>query len=144
MKVTEWAYEYIIGFLAADKEAGRLFLKTLSPFAGEDENCLDVLKLVPLGQQNANPVAFATVCPCKKDFYDFVQAVKEGADFSDARYDYAKGKGITLAQFNNVKSKVQFLQFRVIRDLQTNEAIPRSLTVEQYLSGKGYEIKNEV
>jgi hypothetical protein len=140
--VTEWAYEYIIGFLAADKAAGKAFVKKLAPFASDDEEaCFDALQLVPLGQPEAEPVAFSTVCPCKKDFYDFVNAVKEGADFSDSRYDYGKARDITLAEFNAIKSKVHFIQFRVRRDLTTNEEIPRAISLEQYLNGKGYQIK---
>lgn len=140
--VTEWAFEYIIGFLAADKAAGKAFIKKLAPFASDDEEaCFDSLQLVPLGQPEAEPAAFATVCPCKKDFYDFVQAVKEQADFSDPRYDYGKNKGITLSEFNAIKSKVAFITTRIRRDLTTNQPIPRPITVDQYLAGKGYQIK---
>ena len=141
MKVSEWAYEYIIAFSAADKAIGKAFIKTLAPFAGDDENCLEAMQLVPIGQPDAAVAAYATVCPCKKDFYDFVKAAKEDAPFSDSRYDYGKNKSITLNQFNTVKAAVLFIEVRIRRDLTTNEVIARPISIEQYLANKGYEQK---
>lgn len=139
---TEWAYEYIIAFNAADVDTiGKAFVKKMSPYSEDEEGSFDGYPLVPLGQPDADPVAYATVCPCKQDFYDFVKAAKEGADFSDPRYDYGKNKGVTLAQFNALKSAVLFISVRQRRDLNTNEEIPRPVSLEDYLQGKGYEIK---
>jgi hypothetical protein len=141
---TEWAYEYIIAFNAADVETiGKAFVKKMSPYGESEDAAFDGYKLVPLGQPEVEPVAYATVCPCKQDFYDFVKAAKEGADFSDSRYDYGKNKGVTLAQFNALKSAVLFIAVRQIRDLETNEEIPRPISMDEYLANKGYEIKVE-
>lgn len=141
-QVTEWAYEYIIGFAAADKAIGKQFVKVMAPFPGDNEdNAFEVMKLVPLGQPDAVPVAYATVCPCKQDFYDFIKATKEGAPFSDPRYDYGKERDITLAQFNALKAAVLFIKTRIRRDLVTNEPVPSPVTVDEFLAGKGYELK---
>jgi len=139
---TEWAYEYIIAFSAADVDTiGKAFVKKMSPFGENEEGAFDGYPLVPLGHPDAAIAAYATVCPCKKDFYDFVKAAKEGASFSDPRYDYGKNKGVTLAQFNALKSAVLFIAVRQRRDLETNEEIPREISVQDYLANKGYEIK---
>ena len=141
-KVTEWAYEFIVGFSIADKAIGKAFIRAMAPFPNDpdsEESALGAIRLKVLGDVTDTVVAYATVCPCKADFYDFFQAVKEAAPFSDPRYDFAKSRGFTLAQFSTLKAAVLFINIRQQRDLVTNEYIERPVTVEQYLANQGYE-----
>lgn len=142
---TEWKYEYIIAFNVSDKAIGKAFIKKMAPFPNDsaaEEGALEVTRLKVLGDQTDTTVAFMTICPCKQDFYDFFQAVREGAPFSDPRYDFAKSRNITLSQFNTLKNAVLFINIRQQRDSVTNEYIPRPMTVEEYLAARGYEIIN--
>jgi hypothetical protein len=141
---TEWAYEYIIAFSVDNLDIGRNFVKKMSPFGENENGAFDGYQLVPLGQPDSEVVAYATVCPCKQGFYDFVQAAKEGADFSDSRYDYGKNKGVNVGQLNTLKSAVLFIGVRQRRDLETNEEIPRAVSIDDYLASKGYELKVEI
>lgn len=140
---TEWAYEYIIAFGIADKSIGKAFVKRMAPFPSDtnaEDGVFEVTRLKSLGDQTNTTVAFMTICPCKQDFYDFFQAVKEGAPFSDPRYDFAKSRNVTLSQFNALKAAVLFINVRQKRDLVTNEEIPRPVTIDQYLAARGYEV----
>lgn len=140
---TEWAYEYAIAFSVADKAIGKAFVKRMAPFENDpnsEDGALDVIRLKSLGDQTNTTVALMTICPCKQDFYDFFQAVKAGAPFSDPRYDFAKSRNVTLSQFNTLKAAVLFIHVRQKRDLVTNEEIQRPVTLDDYLASRGYEV----
>ena len=89
----------------------------------------------------ADVPAWCAILPVEGHHQPAGDAIKGDAALSDNRYDWLKGRGITLNQYNALKAATLFFTTFRVRDAVTNDVVEPPMTLDEYLAARGYQVK---